>query len=135
MTISEDGRTASASALGSASVHDGVGVNPEGYPPKATYRFETGPRSSHIVLSTGPHTVYYSRTIHTSGQFGIGGMSTGGPTDTERIDYVKAMLQPNARSAVRLEAMERSSIACLAGATRSAVTTYGYSPFSSRQTA
>jgi hypothetical protein len=58
ITISEDGRTGSGSGVGSASVHDGIGVNPEGYPPKATYRFEAVPRSSHIVLSTGPHTVY-----------------------------------------------------------------------------
>jgi hypothetical protein len=42
---------------------------------------------------------------------GFAGTSTGGPTDTERVDCLKALLEPNARSAVQLKATDWGSVA------------------------
>jgi hypothetical protein len=41
------------------------------------------------VLSTGPHDVYYSRTVSYGWQFGVSEGLTAGPSDWERLRYVQ----------------------------------------------
>jgi hypothetical protein len=76
------------------SVGDGIGENPAGYPPHAQYRFEMGPRTGVVILTIGPHTVYYSRTVSTAFQYGVYEVSEGGPSDVDRLAYLRAMLGP-----------------------------------------
>jgi hypothetical protein len=95
VTMSERGN---AGGLGSGSsgggVGDGIGINPAGFPPRATYRFESGPWPGYVVLSTGPHNVYYSRTVSCRWQFGVSEAWRAGPSDWERLRYVQAYAFP-----------------------------------------
>ena len=114
ITVSDDRRTTHFSSKGGGGmgmgVGDGIGVNPEGYPPTATYRFEMAPRRGHIVLSTGPHTVYYSRVVHTAQQYGASSLDIGGPTDDERVDYLTATVGGIAGDRVPLVARHETGI-------------------------
>jgi hypothetical protein len=92
LTVSEGGNTGTVDGGGAGGmVGDGIGVNPNGFPPEALYRFELLPAKGNIVLSTGPRTVYYSRTVENRAQFGVSSFDIGGPTDEERFQYVTAM--------------------------------------------
>jgi hypothetical protein len=92
LTVSEGGNTGTVDGGGAgAMVADGIGANPNGFPPEALYRFELLPAKGNIVLSTGPRTVYYSRTVEYRAQFGISSFDISGPTDEERFQYVTAM--------------------------------------------
>jgi hypothetical protein len=93
LTVSDVGQGV-GSGSGSLSVGDGIGENPAGYPPHAQYRFEIGPRTGVVILTTGPHTVYYSRTVSTAFQYGVSEVSEGGPSDDDRLAYLRAMLGP-----------------------------------------
>jgi hypothetical protein len=72
----------------SVGVGDGIGANPPGFPPNAFYRFEAAPRRGFIVLSTGPRTIYYSRSLYYQAQYPTSYPFRSGPTDAERIEYV-----------------------------------------------
>jgi hypothetical protein len=76
---------------GGAAVGCGIGQNPPAYPPHAEYRFELAPHPGVVVLSTGPHPVYYSRTLTTTFQYATSGVITGGPTDEDRVTFLRAM--------------------------------------------
>jgi hypothetical protein len=89
ITVSEQGGMSSGGGS-SGGAGDGIGVNPAGYPPRATYRFEAGPASGHVVLSTGPRTLYYSRSVSYQWQFGSSEAFTGGPSGSDRLTYVIA---------------------------------------------
>jgi hypothetical protein len=80
-----------ASGIG---IGDGIGQDPKGYPPHAQYRFEDGSRPGHVVISSGPHPVYYSREVSTFFQYGVSELDIGGPTDADRLAYLYAMLGP-----------------------------------------
>ena len=75
----------------SVGVACGIGQAAPGYPPHAEYRFEFGPRPGVIVLAPGPHPVYYSRTVTTSFQYPVSELSTVGPADEDRVEYLRAM--------------------------------------------
>jgi hypothetical protein len=96
VTVSERGNAGRGGGGGSSGdgVGDGIGINPAGFPPRATYRFESGPWPGCVVLSTGPHNVYYSRTVSYEWQFGVSDASRGGPSDWERLRYVQAYAFP-----------------------------------------
>ena len=89
ITVSEQTNAGSGMADGVA-VGDGIGINPAGYPPRATYRFEPGPWPGNIVLSTGPRDVYYSRSVSYAWQFGVSEVYIGGPSAADRLRYVQA---------------------------------------------
>jgi hypothetical protein len=94
VAVSDGGNDGVAAGIGSGGVGDGIGINPAGFPPRATYRFEGGPSPGCIVLSTGPHDVYYSRTVSYRWQFAVSEVLTGGPSDEERLRYVQASAFP-----------------------------------------
>jgi hypothetical protein len=79
----------------------GIGQNPVGYPPHAEYRFEDALRPGHIVLATGPHPVYYSRTVTRSFQYGVSRAYIGGPSDEDRMAYLRAMSLDTGESPLR----------------------------------
>jgi hypothetical protein len=91
--VSEEGNAGSGGGGGSG-VSDGIGINPAGFPPRATYRFESGPLAGLTVLSTGPRVVYYSRTVSYGWQFAVSEVDIGGPTGAERLRYVQAYVFP-----------------------------------------
>ena len=112
ITVSEAGnRMTGGGGGGSAGVADGIGFNPPGYPPHARYRFESGPRPGYVVLSTGPRTIYYTRTATYQGQFGISRTFISGPSDVERFDYLMSLLDPNARNSIGLRARTSEAVA------------------------
>src|SRR5262245_5327913 len=76
VTVSEEGRMGSG-GVGGGGVGDGIGQSPADYPPRATYRLEIGPSPGCVVLSTGPRTVYYSRSVTYSFQFGVSEVLVG----------------------------------------------------------
>ena len=91
VAVSEDGtRTVGESAGSSCGVADGIGLNPSGFPPKALYSLGLG-TNGEIVLSSGPRTVYYRRTVEYQAQFGASTFDVAGPTDEERFQYVTAL--------------------------------------------
>jgi hypothetical protein len=94
VTVSERGNAGGVEGGSSGGVGDGIGINPAGFPPRATYRFESGPWPGYVVLSTGPHNVYYSRTVSYEWQFGVSEVSRAGPSDWERLRYVQAYAFP-----------------------------------------
>jgi hypothetical protein len=75
----------------SGGVADGIGQNPANYPPHAEYRFESAPSRGFIVLTTGPHPVYYSRYVWRTFQYPISIILESGPTDEDRVEYLRAM--------------------------------------------
>ena len=79
---------------GSVGIACGVGQAPPAYPPHAEYRFGLGPQPGLIVLSQGPHPVYYSRTVTTGFQYAVSEATTEGPNDEDRVEYLRAM-SPN----------------------------------------
>lgn len=103
VTVSDSDQHVGRGSGSGAAVGDGFGENPPGYPPRALYRFEIAPHAGFIVLSTGPHTVYYSRTIDTRLQFGVSEVRIGGPSDADRIEYLQAMLEPGTPPTLRAE--------------------------------
>jgi hypothetical protein len=94
ITVSQQGTVSSGGGGSAGAVGDGIGINPPGYPPHATYRFESGPWPGHVVLSTGPHDVYYSRTVSYGWQFGASEAYIGGPSGADRLRYVQAHAFP-----------------------------------------
>ncbi|HKY22070.1 MAG TPA: hypothetical protein VJM31_12715 [Vicinamibacterales bacterium] len=94
VTVSEEGNKVSGHGAGFSSleVSDGIGVSPDGYPPTARYRFELGPRAGYIVVSVGPTTVYYTRSVSAAKQFAVSDASIDGPDATERLRYVEALV-------------------------------------------
>jgi len=98
--FSASGRTgvvAGGNAVGLA-VRDGIGFNPPGFPPFAAYGFEYGPHTGHVVLASGPRTVYYSRTVTYEYQFGV---SQTFSNDANRLDYLAALANLTKSEAVR----------------------------------
>ena len=93
VTVSEEGRAGSGGS-GGGGVGDGVGQSPPGFPPRATYRFESASWPGHVVLSTGPRLVYYSRSVSYAFQFGVSEAFIGGPTGAERLTYAHACAFP-----------------------------------------
>jgi hypothetical protein len=75
----------------SGGVADGMGQSPANYPPHAEYRFESAPRRGFVVLATGPHPVYYSRNVWRTFQYPISVILESGPTDEDRVAYLRAM--------------------------------------------
>ena len=99
ITVVESGSNESGFGAGSGggiSIGDGIGQIPAGFPPLAWYRFEglDGPpqRRGNIVLSSGPRSVYYSRVVKTTFQFGTSEISTPGPSDEDRLKYLQWMV-------------------------------------------
>ena len=76
---------------GARGVGDGIGLSPAGFPPRATYRFEAGPMPGYSVLSVGPRTIYYSRSVSYDWQFGRSDVYIGGPTGADRLLYISAL--------------------------------------------
>jgi hypothetical protein len=105
ITVADRDRVGCASGAG-PSIGDGIGVNPAGYPPHAQYRLETGLRPETILLSTGPHPVYYTRTVTDLPQFGVSEIGIL----TERFDYLMALLPPAVRAVVPLKAQEYGAV-------------------------
>jgi ubiquinone/menaquinone biosynthesis C-methylase UbiE len=68
--------------------------NPAGYPPHARYEFSMTPQPGIIVLTAGPRTVYYSRTITPDIPDTFHDLALGAPTDADRLAYLHAMLGP-----------------------------------------
>jgi len=94
LTIVVSEREPGAGALGDSSsvgVGDGIGVNPKDFPPHAQYRFEGAAWSGFVVLAAGPHPIYYSRTVSTTLQYPTSFPEIGGPTDDDRLDYLRAL--------------------------------------------
>jgi len=92
IVVSEREPGAGASSGGaSAGVGDGIGENPPDFPPHAQYRFEAAARPGFVVLATGPHPIYYSRTVSTTLQYQTSFPEIGGPTDDDRLDYLRAL--------------------------------------------
>jgi len=103
--VAESGSKESGFGMGaggnSATVGHGIGQIPAGFPPLAWYRFEgfDGPhqRGGNIVLSSGPRSVYYSRVLNTTFQFGTSEVSSSGPSDEDRLKYLQWMSDRNGR--------------------------------------
>jgi hypothetical protein len=111
VTVSEQGNAGSGGGAG-GGVGDGIGMNPAGFPPRATYRFESGPLPGLTVLSTGPRVVYYSRTVSYGWQFGVSEAYIGGPTGAERLRYVQAYAFPEHEPFDRVQQLaERNEVA------------------------
>jgi hypothetical protein len=55
--------------IGNFGQREFSGQNPRGYPPHAEYRFEDSPRPGFLVLASGPHPVFYSRSVTTEFQY------------------------------------------------------------------
>ncbi|HEX7798029.1 MAG TPA: hypothetical protein VF456_26885 [Vicinamibacterales bacterium] len=91
-------------------VGDGIGQNPEGFPPHAFYSFESSPRAGVVVLSNGPHPVYYSRIVYNQFQYPIWSYGTYGPTNLDRIEYVTRLLDANAERTRLLQPEQSLSI-------------------------
>jgi hypothetical protein len=92
--------------VSSVSIACGIGQDPPAYPPHAEYRFGWSPEPGLIVLATGPHPVYYSRTVTTAVQYPVSEASTGGPNDEDRIDYLRAMSPETGGSPFRAHTVE-----------------------------
>ena len=75
----------------SVGIACGIGQDPPAYPPHAEYRFGFGPQPGLIVLAPGPRPVYYARTVTTSFQYPVSEGSFEGPTDEDRVEYLRAM--------------------------------------------
>ena len=89
-----------------ASIACGVGQGPAGYPPHAEYRFEADPRPGFIVLAPGPQPVYYSRLVTAGSQYPISGLGITGPTDEDRVSYLRAMAHDTGPRGFRAHTME-----------------------------
>jgi hypothetical protein len=103
ISVSDSDLSFGSGSGASAGIGCGIGENPVGYPPRAIYRFEPFPDAGAIVLVTGPHTVYYSRTVHAEFQYGVSYSDGGGPTDDDRIAYLQAMLPYPRNTGLRAE--------------------------------
>jgi hypothetical protein len=108
ITVSEGGNrhTGSSDGLGTTGVGHGIGQNPPGFPPRATYRFDNWLRPELVVLTSGPRPVFYSRAVHTGHQYGASTLSIGGPTDEDRVAYLHAMLPPGTAPIVKAHTQE-----------------------------
>jgi hypothetical protein len=91
------------------AVGDGIGQIPAGFPPLAWYRFEglDGPpqRRGNIVLSSGARSVYYSRVVNTTFQFGISETEITGPSDEDLLKYLQWMFDRYGRP-LRVQRLE-----------------------------
>jgi hypothetical protein len=107
VTVHDSDLRSFAGSIGSSiGVGDGIGQTPPAYPPHAEYRFEIASRPGVFVLAAGPHTVYYSRTITTEFQYGSSELRISGPSDADRIAYVRAMLGPGNNTMLRADSHE-----------------------------
>ncbi len=102
IVVSDGGNIGQGSAHGGGGIADGIGQRPKDFPPYAFYRFEDA-ASGASVLSTGPRTVYYSRTLFTDWQYPTATPIGGGPYDQDRLDYVAAILGRFERLALRAQ--------------------------------
>ena len=83
-----------SSRLGRGIAHgDGIGEQPRDFPPHAIYKFELAAYRDAIVLSTGPHIVYYSRQVISMFQFPISESTTGRRTAEDQLAYLSAILR------------------------------------------
>jgi len=90
----------------SVGIACGIGQDPPAYPPHAEYRFGFGPQPGAIVLAPGPRPVYYSRTVTTSFQYPVSEASFEGPTDDDRVEYLRAMSRGTGMSSFRAHSVE-----------------------------
>jgi hypothetical protein len=79
------------SGSGLVGIACGIGQDPPAYPPHAEYRLALGPHTGLIVLAPGPHPIFYSRTVTTNFQYAVSEADTGGPSDEDRVEYLRAM--------------------------------------------
>lgn len=110
VTASDAAGVGVVGGFGSASVGDGIGQNPEGFPPHAFYGFESLPRAGVVVLSNGPHPVYYSRIVYNQFQYPVWSHETYGPTNLDRVEYVTRLLDANAQRTRLLQPEQSLSI-------------------------
>lgn len=96
----------SGESSGGVGMGHGIGQRSPGYPPHAQYRFELVPRRGLVVLATGPRPVFYSRTLSRTSQYAVSDLRLGGPTDDERIAYMRAMMGSTGPPAVHAETNE-----------------------------
>lgn len=75
----------------SVGIACGIAQAPSAYPPHAEYRLAFSPQPGLMVLSQGPHPVYYSRTVATSSQYAVSEAAAEGPNDEDRVEYLRAM--------------------------------------------
>jgi hypothetical protein len=90
----------------SVAIACGIGQDPPAYPPHAEYRFGFGPQPGLIVLSQGPHPIYYSRGVTTSFQYAVSEASAAGPTDDDRVEYLRAMSPDTGGNPFRAQTVE-----------------------------
>jgi hypothetical protein len=75
----------------SVGIACGIGQDPPDYPPHAEYRLHFGAQPGAVVLATGPQPIYYTRVVTTDFQYGVSETDMGGPSDEQRVDYLRAM--------------------------------------------
>jgi hypothetical protein len=110
VTASDTGGAGLVGGGGYGSVADGIGQNPEGFPPHAFYSFESLPRAGVVVLSNGPHPIYYSRIVYNQWQYPSWFYGMGGPTNLDRIEYVTRLVDAFAERTRLLQPEQSLSI-------------------------
>ncbi|MGH7552487.1 MAG: hypothetical protein ACREMQ_05615, partial [Longimicrobiales bacterium] len=76
---------------GGGGVTDGIGQKPDGFPPHALYRWGSA-MAGDVILSTGPRTLYYSRSVSSARQFPVSYPSGSLPNADDRLAYVSAIV-------------------------------------------
>ncbi|HEY1306073.1 MAG TPA: hypothetical protein VGF24_21115 [Vicinamibacterales bacterium] len=90
--VADDGIGIGSGGGRGSGVADGFEEQPRDFPPHAVYRFESGPSANAIVLAQGPRSSYYSRRVVAEWQFFVATLLDGGPSTTDRLDYLNALV-------------------------------------------
>jgi hypothetical protein len=89
VTVSDDGNSGTGVGWASSGVADGTGEKPDGFPPHALYRWGSA-MTGDVILSTGPRTLYYSRSVSSARQFPVSHPSGPLPDADDRLTYLSA---------------------------------------------
>jgi hypothetical protein len=96
VTVSETGETGIEMGFAGGG-GDGIGQKPSGFPPHAVYGWDSQ-RAGTSVLSTGPRTLYYLRSVTADFQFPTAHPLNSLPTVKDRLAYLSAIAGGSYRS-------------------------------------
>lgn len=97
VTLSDDGNTLSLGGGSvSSGVADGIGQKPAGFPPHAQYRWGAA-MAENVMLSAGPRSIHYSRSVSTADQFPVSYPSLLSPNANDRLAYILAISRQSNR--------------------------------------
>ena len=111
VTISKDGTvTVGGSDLLQTTNGDGPTLVIAGFPPIAHYLVTPYANPTGVVLAIGPKPVYYQRSVGPPGHAAAGSLEVSGPTSSELIGYVAALLDTD-QPRLNLTATESHAVA------------------------